>query len=155
MSSVQLTSDRGSPAGRVRCARNWGPTERDVGFWGGPVVDARKSLQETLGQSRGTRAGVMWEAGTRQPGAKALPEGRGGLQLQAGDPEAGGLQLCRSGQRLGLAEQFGEATLAHAIDHTGGERLAALHLILGELQAEQALDEQVVGRRLQPAPAHA
>ena len=53
------------------------------------------------------------------------------LELEAGDPEAGGVELGRRGQRLWLrAKQLGEAGLADAIDHAGGERLAALHLLV-------------------------
>ena len=50
-------------------------------------------------------------------------------------------------------EQAAEPGLADAVDDAGDERLAALDLLVGEVQAEQALDEHVVGRHLDPPAA--
>ena len=53
------------------------------------------------------------------------------LQLQPGQPQAGGVELGGGGQGAGTAEQRAELGFADAVDDAGDERLAALDLLVG------------------------
>src|SRR5205814_3971079 len=75
-------------------------------------------------------------------------------QLEAGQPEAGSLQLGRRRKLAGRAPQLLEAGLACPLEHALDESAPLLVLGLPELEAEEALDEAVALGGLPPAAAN-
>jgi hypothetical protein len=69
-----------------------------------------------------------------------------------GEPEAGRLDLVRGRHGRRIAEQRLETVLAGPVDDALHERLAAGGLLGTETDAEQPFDEDLVRRRLGPAP---
>src|SRR5690606_39384359 len=74
-------------------------------------------------------------------------------QLDAGQPQARGVDLGRAGQHLLALPQAGEALGAGALDDALDEGGAPVVDGLGELEAEEALDEPVGLAGLDPPPA--
>src|SRR5690606_22687156 len=75
------------------------------------------------------------------------------VEVDAGQPEARGVDLVRGGEVLLALPQAAQPLLARPLEHAGHERAAAVVGGLGELQPEEALDEAVAVRRLDAAPA--
>ena len=73
-----------------------------------------------------------------------------GAEVDAGQPEAGRVDLGRRGQQVGRLPQ--PPQVAVALQHAGHEGVAPLDRLLREGEAEQPLDEDVRLVRLDPAP---
>src|SRR5688572_6110657 len=75
-------------------------------------------------------------------------------KLDAGQPQAGSLELSGSRQHLLALPQAVEALGAGALDHAGTERLALLVVLAVELQAEEPLHEPLGLAPLEPVTLH-
>ena len=65
------------------------------------------------------------------------------MELEAGQPEPGGLELGRCRELAGRAPQPLETLLAASLQHAAHEGASSLVLGLPQLQAEQSFDEAV------------
>ena len=87
------------------------------------------------------RAGLTCQASGRLSGVG---------QVDAGEPEAGGVDLGRRRQVALVVPEADQRRVARPLDDAVDEAAAAVVLGLGELEAEQALDEPVGRRRPRP-----